>query len=48
MEKVVPVGQGGGVIVDGKQTDLTFSVLKAGADHSGVAQKFAQTLGGQY
>ena len=47
LEDVVPVAQGGDVIVDGVQTDLTFSVLKADADHSGVAQKFAETLGGK-
>lgn len=47
LENVIPVGQGGDVIVDGVQTDLTFSVLKADADHSGVAKKFAGTLGGK-
>lgn len=47
LEEVVPVAQGGDVIVDGRQTDITFSVLKAGADYSGSAQKFADTIGGK-
>lgn len=47
LEDVIPVGQGGDVIVDGEKTNLTFSVLKAGADHVGVAKKFADTLGGK-
>ena len=28
MDKVIPVAQGGGVVVDGVKTNLTFSVLK--------------------
>ena len=47
MEEVVPVAQGGDVIVDGVQTDLTFNVLKANADYSGTAIKFADSLGGK-
>ena len=47
LENVIPVAQGGDVIVDGQMTNLTFSVLKAGADHSGAAQKFADTMGGK-
>jgi len=46
LENVIPVAQGGDVIVDGVQTDLTF-VLKADADHSGAAIKFAENMGGK-
>ena len=47
LEDSIPVAQGGDVVVDGQATNLTFSVLKANADYSGVAQKFAATLGGK-
>ena len=47
LEDAITIGQGGDVIVDGQMTNLTFSVLKAGADHSGAAQKFANTMGGK-
>lgn len=47
LENVIPVAQGGDVIVDGVQTDLTFNVLKADADHSGAAIKFAENMGGK-
>ena len=47
LEHVIPVAQGGDVIVDGVQTDLTFNVLKANADYSGTAIKFADSLGGK-
>lgn len=46
MDKVVPVAQGGGVIVDGNETDLTFSVLKPELSRVYSAKDFAATLNG--
>lgn len=46
MDKVVPVAQGGGVIVDGNATDLTFSVLKPELSRVYSAKDFAATLNG--
>ena len=46
MDEVVPVGQGGGVIVDGNATNLTFSVLKPELSRVYSAKDFAATLNG--
>lgn len=46
MDKVVPVAQGGGVVVDSNATDLTFSVLKPELSRVYSAKDFAATLNG--
>ncbi len=46
MDKVVPVAQGGGVIVDDNATNLTFSVLKPELSRVYSAKDFAATLNG--
>lgn len=42
----ITVGQGGNVIVDGKQTSLTYSVLETDCNYSGSAKLFAARNGG--
>ncbi len=46
MDKVTPVAQGGGVIVDGVATNLTFSVLKPELSRVYSAKELASGLGG--
>lgn len=46
MDKVVPVAQGGKVIVDGVESNMTFSVLKPELSRVYSAKDFAATLGG--
>lgn len=46
MEEVVPVAQGGGVVVDGDATELTFSVLKPELSRVYSAKDFAASLNG--
>lgn len=46
MDKVTPVAQGGGVIVDGVATNLTFSVLKPELSRVYSAKELASSLGG--
>lgn len=46
MDKVIPVAQGGGVIVDGVATNLTFSVLKPELSRVYSAKELASSMGG--
>lgn len=46
MDKVIPVAQGGKVIVDGVESNMTFSVLKPELSRVYSAKDFAATLGG--
>lgn len=46
MDKVVPVAQGGKVVVDGVESNMTFSVLKPELSRVYSAKDFAATLGG--
>lgn len=46
MDEVVPVAQGGKVIVDGVESNMTFSVLKPELSRVYSAKDFAATLGG--
>lgn len=46
MDKVTPVAQGGGVIVDGVATNLTFSVLKPELSRVYSAKELASSFGG--
>ena len=47
MDKVIPVAQGGGVVVDGVKTNLTFSVLKPELRRVYTAKNAASTIGGR-
>lgn len=46
MDKVIPVAQGGKVIVDGVESNMTFSVLKPELSRVYSAKDFAKSLGG--
>lgn len=46
MDEVVPVAQGGKVIVDGKESNMTFSVLKPELSRVYSAKDHAAALGG--
>ncbi len=46
MDKVTPVAQGGNVILDGKQTNVTFPVLKPELSRVYSAKDYAASLGG--
>lgn len=46
MDEVVPVAQGGKVVVDGVESNMTFSVLKPELSRVYSAKDFAATLGG--
>lgn len=46
MDKVIPVAQGGGVVVDGVKTNLTFSVLKPELRRVYTIKDAAATVGG--
>lgn len=46
MDKVTPVAQGGKVILDGKQTNVTFPVLKPELSRVYSAKDYAASLGG--
>ena len=46
MDKVIPVAQGGGVVVDGVKTNLTFSVLKPELRRVYTIKDAAAAMGG--
>lgn len=46
MDKVVPVAQGGNVIIDGKQTNVTFILQKPELSRVYSAKDYAAALGG--
>lgn len=46
MDKVVPVAQGGNVILDGQQTNVTFPVLKPELSRVYSAKDYAASIGG--
>ncbi len=46
MDSVIPVAQGGDVILDGKQSNVTFPVLKPELSRVYSAKDFAASLGG--
>ncbi len=47
MDTVVPVGQGGKVIIDGVTSNITFSIQKPEFGHVGSAKILAEKLGGK-